>query len=98
MKREVLVVDDTFDIKDRGLVIAGFLEEGAPELRVGDRIEILKPDGSKINSEVAGVEMIGRKRFPVSDQKKDFAFMVRNLSRGDVPKGSVINLITSQED
>ena len=93
MKREILVVEDTFDLKGRGLVITGLVEDDAPKLRKGDRIEILQPNGSKINSIVVGVEMIGRKCFPVPNQKENLAFMVKDLLKEDVPRGSVINLV-----
>jgi translation elongation factor EF-Tu-like GTPase len=92
MKKAILVVDNTFNIKNRGVVIAGFLEDDSPRLRTGDRIEILKPDGSEISSVVTGVEMIGVKRLPISNQKENIAFMVKDLSKEDVPVGSVISL------
>jgi translation elongation factor EF-Tu-like GTPase len=92
MKRKFIEVDDTFLIKGRGLVITGWMEENTPHLKVGDSVEILRPDGTKVNSQVKGIEIICRKDFSKGKERENIGFMLKDLSKEDIPIGSIIFL------
>lgn len=90
MKQEILVVDDTFKITGRGGIAVCGLHNDEIHLRVGDAIEIVRPDKTTITSEVAGIEMINYKCF---GERRSLGFQIENLSKDDVPKGSTVFLI-----
>jgi hypothetical protein len=53
------VVEDTFTIKGRGLVLVpGILPEGDERFRAGDPILLRKPDGSAIATTIGGLELL----------------------------------------
>lgn len=62
----LFIVEDAFQITDRGCVLvpgpsAG---PGGPTVRVGDPIRLVKPDGEVIDTEIRGIEMLGRRPRP----------------------------------
>src|SRR3712207_7812102 len=60
-----------FRSKGRGLVVAGWIDKNAPEFRVGDLVEIRRPDGTKINSEVRGVEIFINRCFGEPESRSE---------------------------
>ena len=75
-------VEDAFAITGRGVVlIPGIPQEGGRSVKVGDALEIRQPDGRRIITRVAGIEMGSRIRSaPI--------LLPRDLQKDDVPVGS----------
>ncbi len=57
------VVEEVFHIRLRGTVIVGHLRSGV--IRVGDSLEVVRPDGGSVVAKVRGVELI---RYPHPEQ------------------------------
>ena len=54
----LFTVEDTFAIKNLGLIIAGFAPDEARRLpNIGQAVELYRPDGSLIQSKVTGIEI-----------------------------------------
>jgi hypothetical protein len=86
MARRLFVVEDTFCIKGRGLVLLpGIIPEGEERFRAGDPILIKRPDGSCLESTIGGIEMLlGSPPKP----RKDYVILLHGLGKDDVPIGS----------
>jgi hypothetical protein len=50
------MVEDTFTIEGRGLALVGFARDQCDCFRIGDRVDLVRPDGSVIRAEIVGVE------------------------------------------
>jgi hypothetical protein len=80
------IVEIAFEIEGRGCVICpGLLYVDNPAVRIGDHIDLLRPDGSEIRTSIRGIEMIRtteRKGLPV--------LLPRDIHKNDVPPGTVL--------
>ncbi|HEV2597509.1 hypothetical protein [Sphingopyxis sp.] len=57
MLTHLSTVEDTFDISGRGLIVApGIPLDGNWRIKIGDAITLERPDGSKVESIVRGME------------------------------------------
>jgi len=89
MKRLLFRISDTFQISGRGLVIATdvIINEAKVKginLKIGDTIELCRPNGTHINTTIAGIEFA----CPV-DPKHFLAFLLpSNVLKEDVPAGT----------
>ena len=84
-------VTDTFTIRGRGLVVSGVFDpsfESAVSLR--DRLELVRPDGTKAQATVAGID-----RFPTPPPPENYVALLLDpkLASSDVPAGSEAWLI-----
>ena len=85
MGRRLFVVEDTFAITSRGLVLVpGILPKGNERFRVGDPIELRTPDGSAIATRIGGLEMI------CPNPRGDLVIMLKELAKTDVPIGTEV--------
>ena len=91
---KVITVEDTFLITGRGLVIAGQKENDLVEIKVGGAVEILRTDGTAISSQIIGIDMINRRGFPTPVQNNKIGLLLKDLSKEDIPIGSIINCLT----
>ncbi len=57
MTEKIFVIEDHFQINGRGLVITGKIQKNSPELKIGTPIIVCRPDGSKVETKIAGIEM-----------------------------------------
>ena len=94
MTRKLITVDETFLIQGRGLIVTGLKEENCAEIKGGEFVEITRPNETTIQSQIAGIEFIKRTNPIDFAEIRRFAFLLRDLSKEDVPKGSVINLLS----
>ena len=78
-----LVVEDTFTITGRGLVV---LLNGQTDLGVGTphKMEVVTPDGDVFRTEGYKEWILNRKQEPVEKE----GFLLMNLSKKEVPVGS----------
>ncbi|WZO98811.1 hypothetical protein EP7_000402 [Isosphaeraceae bacterium EP7] len=58
MARLLFTVEDTFEIRNRGLVLVpGIIPEGDERFRIGAPITLLRPDGSSLDAQIGGIDM-----------------------------------------
>ncbi|HRH41534.1 MAG TPA: hypothetical protein PKY82_07825 [Pyrinomonadaceae bacterium] len=88
---KILTVEDTFLIIGRGLVIAGW-EEDYPKIKIGDWVEIVRPDATKLKTQISGIEWI---RSPIAEpNRKPVGLMLKDIfKKEDVPIGSEIYVL-----
>jgi len=92
MGRRLFVVEGTFAIKGRGLVLVpGILPEGDERIRAGDLIELRKPDGSAIATRIGGLELV------CPNPRGDVVIMLKELAKTDVPIGTEVWSVAGAE-
>ena len=85
MARQLFVVDDTFEIKGRGLILAaGISPEGEERFRVGDLIRLQRPDGSAAVVRIDGLEILS------PNLRNIFPILLTSVSKNDVPIGTEV--------
>ncbi len=83
MARCLLIVEDTFSIKGRGLVpVPGIVLQGEERLRIGDPILLKRPDGSFLHWRIGGIEMICSSP---PRPKGEMHILLQGLNKDDVP-------------
>jgi translation elongation factor EF-Tu-like GTPase len=88
MARRLFIVEDAFFIKGRGLVtVPGIVPEGDERFRVGDPILLKRPDGSRLEWTIGGLEMI---HCTPRRQTDDVFILLKGLNKEDVPVGSEV--------
>jgi hypothetical protein len=86
MTRRLLVVEDAFIIKGRGLVLVpGFIPQDHERFRVGDPITQRRPDGSSLAWRMDGIELV---MGPVP--RYDLHILLTGLDKDDVPIGTEV--------
>jgi hypothetical protein len=85
MARRLFTVEFTFLIRDRGLVLVpGIIPEGEERFRVGDPIALRRPDGSFIEANIGGLEMLD------PNPRRDVVVMLKGMTKDDVPVGTEV--------
>jgi translation elongation factor EF-Tu-like GTPase len=86
----LFVVEDAFQISGRGCVLVPgpVAEAGGPEVHVGDPIRLVKPDGSRIDTFIRGIEMICRR--PQPKVLTAPILLPTDVSKADVPVGTKV--------
>jgi hypothetical protein len=88
MPRCLYTVEASFFIKGRGLVLVPkIVPQEEKRLRVGDRVEIRRPDGSRLESCIGGIEIAHSS--PPRPTCEAW-ILLRELTKEDVPIGSEI--------
>jgi hypothetical protein len=85
------IVEDSFEITGRGCVIT--FQEPTSEFRLRAKIpiQLRRPDGTVVETHIAGVEFcVGQK---VNTSKLAF-LLPKNINKGDVPTGTEIWLLS----
>jgi hypothetical protein len=86
--RCLFIVEDTFYIKGRGLVtVPGVLCQGEERLRVGDPLVLIRPDGSRLEWIIGGIELIS---CSPPRPKHEVVILLQGLSKDDVPIGTEV--------
>jgi translation elongation factor EF-Tu-like GTPase len=78
-------VEDTFAITGRGVVVIPGIPQGGKKyfVRIGDTLEVRKPDGQRLLTSVAGIEMVN------SPRKIGIPLLLpQEIEKHDVPIGS----------
>ena len=86
MSRFLFKIIDTFWMETIGLTVATDAKSADVCLSVGEPIELRRPDGSRLETEVAAIPRV-RPRNP--DQSFDF-LLPRSVRKGDVPVGTEV--------
>ncbi len=90
MKQKLFTVEDRFYISERnGTVVASDSQPNSPTFKIEDELVLVRPDGTKIITEVGGIEMPRT----VSGVRK-IAILIKNVSKKDIPVGTEVFLKT----
>jgi hypothetical protein len=93
MKGKILIVEDSFLIRRRGVVIVAHRTPDFIDFKVGDSIEIENPDKTTVVSKVAGIEFLSGKPF----EDKKISFLAEDLTRKDqAQKNAGIRLLENR--
>ena len=86
MSRFLFKIIDTFWLGRIGLVVAVDMKSADACLRAGDPLELRRPDGSRLTTEVAGIPR-ARPNYP----DRPFSFSLPGgLGKADVPVGTEV--------
>lgn len=86
MGRFLFNIVDTFWLERVGLVVASDARAVDVSLRVGEPIELRRPDGSRLLTEVAAIAHVSPYR---PDRSFDFS-LPRGVQKEDVPAGTQV--------
>jgi hypothetical protein len=90
--RRLFTVESTFVIEGRGLVpVPGIVPIDDECFRIGDPITLVRPDGTKINTSIAGLEMLD------PNPHRDVVVLIRGLLKVDVPPGTEVWSVDNAE-
>lgn len=93
----LFLVDDAFQIKDRGCILVPGVstEPGSPTVRVGTCIRLVTPTGESIHTSVKGLEMLnfGAQR---PDRVTAPILLPKELSKEMIPKGTKVFLASPE--
>jgi translation elongation factor EF-Tu-like GTPase len=85
MARLLFKVEDTFVIRGRGLVVVPGIVPGRDErFRIGDALQLKRPDGSESETTIGGLEMF------TESMKPDIPVLLKGLGKEDVPIGTEV--------
>jgi hypothetical protein len=86
MARRLFTVGAAFGVEGRGLVlIPGIVPEGEERFRVGDRVQLKRPDGSTLDWQIGGLELICS-----GPPRHDVVVRLSGLREVDVPIGTEV--------
>lgn len=92
MANRQIEIEDVFDIKGRGIIIA-LRTKGEPvNLKIGDTIEILRPDRTQLITSVQGIEITCRQCFTESVIPMMSILLDSTVSKADITQGSILQL------
>ncbi len=86
------IIQDVFQIDGRGcVVVPGLLLDADPHVCIGDPVTLRRPDGTEIQTTVAGIEMIrtlDRNAMPI--------LLPKNIHKDDLPIGTALTITESR--
>ena len=83
-RRRLFVVDDVFDVKDRGVILVpGLNEREIDRVRIGDSIEIRAPDRPAVETTIRGIDSFS------PNPKRIFPILI-GASKADAPPGAEV--------
>jgi translation elongation factor EF-Tu-like GTPase len=89
-----MIVEDTFTIEGRGLVVAGRLESGS--VRIGQDVRLSSPDGLEVyETKVKGIDhisSIGNIEIFLNRNSKKATLLLPDLTKEQVKVGMLITL------
>lgn len=86
MGRLLFVVEDVFEIRSRGIVaVPGITPLPGEKWKVGDAIELRRPNESTLCSEIAGIEMVA-----CTPPLRSFAILLKGVTKAQVPIGTEV--------
>ncbi|MDQ8209761.1 hypothetical protein QEH52_19740, partial [Coraliomargarita sp. SDUM461003] len=77
-----------FEISRRGLVLVPGIKEGKPNVVVGEEITLYRPDGSVLETQIAGIEMINYHTIP-----REIAVPIllpKEIKKEEIPEGTLV--------
>lgn len=80
-------VEDAFNIRGRGCVVAFSWVAHDVRLQIKDQIQLHAPNGNRLDTFIAGMEILCG---PNRDKSKTAILLAPNITVQDVPKGTEI--------
>lgn len=94
MSRKILLVENSFLMKRRGVVVIAQPTTDFIDFRNGNSVEIKNPDGTSIVSKVSAIEFLSSDR---DFENKKISFLAEDATRSDqIQKNATITLLESQ--
>ena len=91
MPERLLIVEDVIRSRGRGIVLIPEADWYSIPLRVGDPVELRRPDGSSVGTIVRAIECIA----PTHDGPRRYAILLSpELEKCDVPPGTEVWTVT----
>lgn len=84
MRKKIFIIEESFQITGRGLVIVGEKQDKSFELGMKTPLIIITPQGKEINAKVVGIEMFSPPNFKIE------AISIGDFSKSDIPIGSTV--------
>ena len=84
MLKKIFIIEESFRIKGRGLIIVREKPDKSFELGMKTPLIIISPDGKEISAKVVGIEMLSPPNFKIE------AISIGDFSKSDVPIGSTV--------
>lgn len=95
MMQTLFAIEDVFDIAGRGCVLVpGIPYSLGPDVKPGQALLIVSPDGARMHTRIAAFEMVNNRRRPLEYA----AFAVpRDVKKQDLKIGSVVYLLDESD-
>jgi translation elongation factor EF-Tu-like GTPase len=95
MKSYLSTVDEVFEITDRGLVVSpGIPRDCELIVRIGDRLELVRPDDSVFTTDVVGIEHVSRSQGTITSNALQLPL---GLHKEDAPPGTKLFVIPREQ-
>lgn len=83
MSRRLFIVEDAFHLEGRGVVpVPGIIPEGSERFRIGDSIQLRRPDGSTQLCIIGGIDL--------SNPKLHFPILIAGITKDAIPIGTEV--------
>jgi hypothetical protein len=89
--RQIKIVD-VFDMQTRGVIISVHMDAEPLNLKIGDTIEILRPDRTPLITSVRGLEITRRQCFTESVRQITGILLDSTVAKADIPEGAILQL------
>ena len=86
MSALLFTVRDTFRLENRGLILAADVKPEQAGVRMGDSIELRRPDGSSLVTVVIGIE----RAIPYDPDRTLAVLLPGDILKADVPIGTEV--------
>ena len=86
----ILIVEDVFSITGRGTVVTGTISAGT--FNTGDRVEIIRLDGTTLITTVTGLEAF-RKLLTSARQGDNVGMLLKGIGRSEISRGDTVRRI-----
>jgi hypothetical protein len=91
MARLLFIIEDRFTVRGRGVVVLpGIVPQGDERFRVGDTVELRKPDRTNIVTRIGGLEFMS----PMPANHAISVLLPNELTKDDVPVGTEVWSLT----
>jgi translation elongation factor EF-Tu-like GTPase len=96
IRQRLFIIEDSFAIARRGVVVTGELESGSPSFKNGSAVVLVHPDGNEVTTEIVGIEFIKPLDYEKFNRNKIGVMLKGDVKREDAPVGTVVFLETSK--
>ena len=86
MSALLFIVRETFQLERRGLILATDVKQEQTGVRMGDSIELRRPDGSSLITTITGIE----RAIPYDPNRTLAVLLPADISKADVPIGTEV--------
>lgn len=90
----LMAIESTYNIKGRGTVITGTIEQG--KVKIGDEIELVGYSATPVKTTITGIETF-RKQLDRGEAGDNVGILIRNITRENAGRGIVVCKPGSQE-